>query len=69
MVIARGYTLNSSTCSLALPTAKRRYGLFSVTFLGSDRWNALPAEVRSSSSLHTFRNSVLHFLGYPVKRP
>ena len=62
-------TRSQVSSSLALPTAKRRYGLFSVTFLGSDRWNALPAEVRSSSSLHTFRNSVLHFLGYPVKRP
>ena len=58
-----------SQVSSSLATAKRRYGLFSVTFLGSDCWNALPAEVRSSSSLHTFRNSVLHFLGYPVKRP
>ena len=62
-------TRSQVSSSLALPTAKRRYGLFSVTFLGSDRWNALPMEVRSSSSLHTFRNSVLHFLGYPVKRP
>ena len=59
----------SASSFIVFRIAKRRYGLFSVTFLGSDRWNALPAEVRSSSSLHTFRNSVLHFLGYPVKRP
>ena len=62
-------TRSQVSSSVTLPKAKTRFGLFSVSFIGSDRWNALPAAVRLCSSLHLFRNSVLSFLGYPVRRP
>ena len=55
--------------ALTLPAALNRYGLFSLSFLGSDRWNSLPADIRLCTSVSRFRYLVLAHLGYPVRRP
>ena len=62
-------TRSQYTLSLSLPLVSRRYGLYSPSFLGSDRWNALPADIRTISLLRNFRSSIQQFIGYPVKRP
>ena len=62
-------TRSQSIDSLALPKARTRYGLFALSFLASDRWNSLPADIRSCSSLSLFRKSIRDHIGYPVKRP
>ena len=61
-------TRSQSIDSLALPKARNRYGLFALSFLPSDRWNSLPADIRSCSSLSLFRKSVRDHIGYPVKK-
>ena len=63
------HTRSQSIDSLALPKARTRYGLFALSFLASDRWNSLPADIRSCSSLSLFRKSIRDHIGYPVKRP
>eukprot|EP00117_Sycon_ciliatum_P000851 scpid57700/ scgid6755/ RNA-directed DNA polymerase from mobile element jockey; Reverse transcriptase len=68
---ARTRSDSQSTLSLSLPLVSRRYGLYSLSFLGSDRWNALPADIRTISLLRNFRSStcIQQFIGYPVKMP
>lgn len=61
-------TRSQITDGLVLPPASSRYGLFSISFLAADRWNALPADLRTSASLSRFRAALLPHLGYPVTR-
>ena len=53
---------------ISLPTVTSRYGLHSLSFLGADRWNALPATFRATPSHTLFRYSILDWAGYPVRR-
>ena len=62
-------TRSQVTLSLALPPANNRYGLYALSFLGADRWNSLPASVRTCSTLSDFRSSIQKHIGYPVRRP
>lgn len=62
-------TRSQTQCGLSLPAVRSRSGYFSLCYLAADRWNSLPAEIRSAPTLARFRSSLLSFLGYPVRRP
>ena len=62
-------TRSQTQSGLSLPPVHTRAGYFSLAYLAADRWNALPATVRSAPTLVVFRSSLLSFLGYPVRRP
>ena len=62
-------TRAQSFSGLALPSFRSRYGMYSLSFLAADRFNSLPAAIRSTSTLYEFRKLCLEHLGYPVKRP
>lgn len=62
--ITRGQTSQS----LSLPPARTRYGFFSLSYLGADRWNLLPADVRTLPRMQKFIPQLKLWLGYPVKR-
>lgn len=77
IILTRDKSFHTSACTrsqssfgLALPNVSSRYGFFSLSFLAADRYNSLPASVRSAPSFAEFRSLCMsHILGYPVKRP
>ena len=60
-------TRSQSFDGLILPHVHTRYGLHSISFLAADRWNSLPADLRTAQSPRLFRTSTLDWLGYPVR--
>ena len=61
-------TRSQNTFGLALPSVSTRYGLSSLSFLAADRWNALPADIRTTAAAGRFRSDLSKYLGYPVRR-
>jgi len=61
-------TRGQVTFALVLPRARTRYGFHSFSYLGADRWNALPPTCRTARSPAEFRSQVKQYLGFPVKR-
>ena len=57
-----------SFSSLSLPAATTRYGMFSISFLGADRWNSLPVSCRQVEHLSVFVSLCKEHLGFPVTR-
>ena len=45
-----------------------RYGMFSISFLGADRWNSLPVSCRQVEHLSVFVLLWKEHLGFPVTR-
>ena len=54
---------------LIIPAAGSRYGYTRIAFIAAERWNLLPASVRSCSAHQRFTQGCLQFLGVPVRRP
>jgi len=61
-------TRGQSSFSLSLPKPRTRIGLFSIPYLGADRWNSLPSDCRQADHLPAFINTCKKFLGFPVTR-
>ena len=61
-------TRGQSFSSLSLPAATTRYGMFSISFLGADRWNSLPVSCRQVEHLSVFVSLCKEHLGFPVTR-
>eukprot|EP00117_Sycon_ciliatum_P031483 scpid93973/ scgid24620/ len=59
-------TRGQSFSSISLPAAKTRYGMFSVSFLGADRWNSLPMLCRQADQPSAFISLCKEHLGFPV---
>lgn len=62
--VTRGQVHNA----LVLPAAHSQYGLHAISYLGADRWNALPPSYRQARSPAEFRNFIKSHLGFPVRR-
>ena len=62
-------TRSQELLGLVLPHARLSFGYHSVSYLGADRWNALPAAIRTISLLAAFRSAIFTWLGHPVRRP
>ena len=57
--------------SLSLPIVQTQAGYKSISFLGADRFNALPESLRTNHIPYSFRRELNKFihLGHPVRRP
>ena len=57
--------------SLSLPIVQAQAGYRSISFLGADRFNALPESLRTNHIPNSFRQELNNFihLGHPVRRP
>ena len=62
-------TRSQELLGLVLPHARLYFGYHSVSYLGADRWNALPAAIRTISLPAAFRSAIFTWLGHPVRRP
>lgn len=62
-------TRSQATFGISLPSARTRFGLFSLSFLAADRWNSLPCSLRCISSHTLFCQQLRLLLGFPVIRP
>ena len=51
--------------TLRLPHVRTKIGLQSFSFTAADRFNALPATIRSAESLHLFIAAIKDFIGFP----
>ena len=61
--VERNYNLRINNI-LALPqTSTLTWGLHSISYRGSRSWNSLPDDIKSSSSVHEFKNSIKCFEG------
>ena len=67
-VSGRCTTRGASSSALLLPHAKSRAGLFSLAFIAADRYNSLPAEVRTAASRFIFRYLCFHYSRVPCKK-
>ena len=63
-------TRSQSVTSLCIPHVTRRSGTISPLFTTSLLWNSLPSPLRSPTfSLHSFRQQLMKYLGFPINRP
>lgn len=59
------WTRQNTFCTFKLPHVSSQTGLNSFSFIAADRFNGLPADLRSSSNLLLFISLVKEFIGYP----
>ena len=53
-----GHNTRRSNCRLQLPYRNTSYGHKALSFLGSKLWNILPAKIKSSSNINTFKHDI-----------
>ena len=53
-----GHNTRRSNCRLQLPYRNTSYGHKALSFLGPKLWNYLPAYIKSSSNINTFRHNI-----------
>ena len=61
-------TRSHVSSGIALPSVHSRTGYYSLSFLAADRWNSLPASLRSISSSTLFSQQLRLLLGFSVRR-
>ena len=58
-------TRQNTFCTFKLPQVSSQIGLNSLSFLAADRFNGLPADLRSAPNLLHFTSQLKVFIGYP----
>ena len=53
-----GHNTRRSNCRLQLPYRNTSYGHKALSFLGPKLWNNLPAKIKSSSNINTFKHDI-----------
>ena len=56
--IHHGYNTRMSKCKLQLQYRNSNYGQKTISFLGPRLWNKLPAAVKSSANVNTFKHEI-----------
>ena len=58
-------TRQNTFCTFKPPQVSSQIGLNSLSFLAADRFNGLPADLRSAPNLLHFTSQLKVFIGYP----
>ena len=53
-----GHNTRRSNCRLQLPHKSTSYGHKALSFFGRKLWNNLPANIKSSSNINTFKHDI-----------
>ena len=68
-VSTRSALRSAARGDLVIPRTRRRLGNRAFSVTGPAAWNSLPLDIRTASTLCTFKNLLKTHLTYAVRRP